>query len=190
MISFYDGQLTDLLGGPAYKNDPKVQALSLALRDGMRMLYDYTKRAYIYALIDQLEEPVLDLLATELRAQYYDTSYSVEIKRGLLKNANRWHQIAGTKAAVEELAISIFGECKVLEWFEYDGKPYHFEIITNAYADPENIQHFNELLQNVKNLRSHLDAVAIHRTIQTGGSHSASVVSTTVLKQPTIRCRL
>lgn len=190
MISFYDGQLTDLLGGPAFKNDPRVQALSLTLRDGTRLLSDYTKRAYVYALIDQLEEPVLDLLATELKAQFYDTSYSIEIKRDLLKNANRWHMIAGTRPAVEELARSIFGECEVYEWFEYDGKPYHFEVITNAYADPQIIEKFNEILQNVKNLRSYLDAVGIHRTIDTKGSHSAAVVSTTVLQTKPIRCRL
>lgn len=188
MISFYDGQITDLLS-PYFKNDPKTQALSLAIRDGYRLLYKYTGRAQVYADIDNAKEDVLDLMATELRAPHYESTFPIETKRQVVKNTNRWHQIAGTKAAVEELAKTIFGECEVYEWFEYDGQPYHFEIITNAPADPENIQKFNELLQNVKNLRSFLDAVAIHKTIDTNGNHSGGVALQTTQGEP-IRCRL
>ena len=123
MISLYDGQITDLLG-PNYRRDEEVQCLSHAIREGMRVLLNYKDRALVYADIDHMKEDALDLLATELRAQYYDTSYTIEVKRDLVKQAVRWFQVAGTKAAVEELAKSIFGECEVNEWFEYSGSRF------------------------------------------------------------------
>lgn len=186
MISYYDGQITDLLG-PNFKQDIEVQALSFAIREGTRMLQKYAQNAVVYSGIDNLPGEVLDLLATELRTQYYDTSYSLAVKRALIKNTNRWHQIAGTKAAVVELAKNIFGECELYEWDEYDGKPYTFRIITNAPASSDDIETFTTLLANVKNQRSHLEAVAIHKTIDTRGGHSAAVVSVTAKPQP-VRC--
>ena len=132
-------------------------------------------------------EEALDLLATEMRTQYYDASYSPEIKRSLIQNTMRWYQIAGTKAAVEELAQTIFGNCTVEEWFEYSGEPYHFRVITNALAEPDNIEQFTTLLRSIKNVRSHLDSVSIHRIIYQNGNHSGGIGMTTV-QAPPIRC--
>ena len=186
MISLYDGQLTDLLG-PNFRQDVEVQALSHALREGMRLLLKYKERALVYASIDTMPEAALDLLATECRTQYYDASFDIETKRELVKNTVRWFQIAGTPAAVEELAKKIFGECHVEEWDEYGGSPYYFRIITNAPASADDVAKFNDLLRKVKNLRSHLESVSILRSIYTQGNHSVSI-RVTVTALPEIRC--
>ncbi len=186
MISLYDGQITDLLG-PNYRQDTEVQCLSHAIREGMRVLLNYKDRALVFADIDHMQEDALDLLATELRAQYYDTSYTIEVKRDLVKQAVRWFQVAGTKAAVEELAKSIFGECEVNEWFEYSGSPFYFRIITNAPASADDVARFNILLEKVKNLRSHIESVSILRSIRTQGNHSISF-RVTIATPPAIHC--
>lgn len=186
MISLYDGQMSDLLG-PNYRSDPEVIALSHAIQAGMQVLLKYKDRALIFASIDSMQEDALDLLATELRTQYYDTSYDISIKRELVKQAVRWFQIAGTKAAVEELARSIFGECEVNEWFEYGGDPYYFRIITNAPASADDVARFNVLLEKVKNLRSHIESVSILRSIRTQGNHSISF-RVTIATPPAIYC--
>lgn len=184
--SFGDGLLTDLLGGP-YRTDPEVQALAYAIRAGTQLLIKYTDNATVMGAIEKAPEEALDLLAAELRTQYYDVAYSPSIKRSLLQNTMRWYQIAGTKAAVEELAQTIFGNCTVEEWFEYGGEPYHFRVITNALAEPDNIEQFTTLLRSIKNVRSHLDSVSIHRIIHQPGNHSGGVAMTSVLAPP-IRC--
>lgn len=185
MISLYDGQLSDLLGA-YYKKDTKIQALSHALREGMRLMMHYSDKAAVYTDISNMPEEVLDLLAAELSVQYYDASYPVETKRKLTKNAMRWHRIAGTKAAVEELASSIFDDCQVQEWFEYDGEPYKFRIIVGAQERAENVERFTTLLKKAKNLRSHLESVSILRSISTGGSHSVGI-RTVVVRLPPIQ---
>ena len=186
MISLYDGQITDLLG-PNCQQDTEVQCLIYVIREGMRVLLDHKDRALIYAGVDSMQEEALDLLAAELRAQYYDTSYSIDVKRAIAKQAIRWHQVAGTKAAVEELAKSIFGSCTVNEWYEYGGDPFYFRIITDAPAGSDDVARFNILLEKAKNLRSHIESVSILRSIRTQGNHSIGFCVTTATP-PAIYC--
>ena len=165
MISYFDGQLTDILPGNL-TGKAEVKALSYALQQGTRLLYAYSQKASIYARIDEQPENVLDLMAAELRTQYYDETLDIETKRELVKNTIVWHMTAGTPEAVEDLVATIFGEGTVEEWFEYGGRPYRFRITTNAAMTPETNMEFISMLQKVKNTRSHLDAITIHRNIE------------------------
>jgi P2-related tail formation protein len=146
MISLYDGQLTDI--NPNLKGTPASEALSLALRDMTRLAYDFTQRVNLLTDIDKIPEKVLDLMALELRTQYYKDDLDIEIKRGLVSNSLVWYMTAGTPAAVEELVSVVFGEGTVEEWFE--------DMVT----------YFSEMIRRVKNTRSHIEAIEIHRGIQ------------------------
>lgn len=73
---------------------------------------------------------------------------------------------AGTPAAVEELVAIVFGEGEVSEWFEYGGEPYWFKIRTNALLTEDMTTYFSEMIRRVKNTRSHIEAIEIHRTIE------------------------
>ncbi len=186
--SLYDALITDTLGGP-YVEDPEVVAFAYALRAGTRLLLDYAEKVTTYSYIDSMGEDFLDLLAAELRTHYYDSGYSIEVKRTLVKETLRWYQIVGTRRAVEELGETLFGFCRVEEWDEYPitGDPYHFRIITQAPASADNVAEFNRLLRYVKSARSYLDSVSIYRVIDTGGSHAAGAVFS-VTNPPPIRC--
>lgn len=164
MIDFYDGQITDILPGNL-ASEPAVKALSLALREGTRLLHKYTQFCYVYCNIDKLSDEVLDLLAVELRTQYYSDDLDIEAKRSLVRNTMIWYMTAGTPAAVEELVAAVFGEGEVTEWFEYGGEPYYFKIKTNATLREDMMTYFSEMIRRVKNTRSHLEAIEIHRTI-------------------------
>lgn len=165
MISFYDGQLTDILKAHNLTDDPAVQALSLALREGTRLLYRYAQGVYIYCGIDTASEKVVDLLAAELRTQYYDQGLPLETKRALVRNTLIWYMTAGTPAAVEELVAVVFGEGEVKEWFEYGAEPYWFKIVTNATLTEDAVTYFAEMVRRVKNTRSHIGAIEVHRTV-------------------------
>lgn len=183
MISYYDGQLTDIMPGNITKS-PEVRALSHALQQGTRLLYRYAKRISIYSNIDSQPEEVVDLLAAELRTQYYETDMDIETKRSLVKHTLIWHMSAGTPEAVEELVMSVFGEGSVEEWFEYGDEPFYFKINTNAALTPETFDFFSSMIRKVKNARSHLRAIDIHRVIQ--GKVSAGIGYCSVNRNPAV----
>lgn len=165
MINYYDGQIADILPRNLMA-DPAAQAFSLAIREVTRLLHKYTQLCYVYCSIDTAPHKVLDLLARELRTQYYSDSLDIETKRSLVRNTLIWYMTAGTPAAVEELVAVVFGEGEVSEWFEYGGEPYWFKIKTNALLTEDMTTYFSEMIRRVKNTRSHIEAIEIHRTIE------------------------
>ncbi|MCD8204522.1 MAG: phage tail protein I [Coprobacillus sp.] len=165
MIDYYDGQITDLLPS-SYTEEASVQALSLALREGTRLLYRYCQNVYLYCSIDTMSDTMLDYLAKELRTQYYSDEFDIELKRSLVRNTMMWYMHAGTPAAVEELVSIVFGEGTVEEWWEFDGEPYWFRIFTDVTLDETNVSYFSEMVKRVKNTRSHLDAIGVHREVE------------------------
>lgn len=162
MINYYDGQLTDIMPYNITRS-PEVQALSHALQQGTRLLHEYSQRLYIYAHLEEQPEVVIDLLASELRTQYYRSEMELETKRRLVRNTLIWYMTAGTPAAVEELVENVFGSGEVSEWFEYGGKPYCFRVSTDVHMEPETITEFSRMISKVKNTRSHLDALEFRR---------------------------
>ena len=78
-----------------FRGDAELQAASYALQKTMGLLMEKVDRCSVYARIDLLPEVVVDLLAEELRAQYYDVSLPVEDKREAVKRALPWHRRAG-----------------------------------------------------------------------------------------------
>ena len=165
MINFYDGEIKDILPSNLME-DPAAQAFSYALREGTRLLNRYTQLCYVYCSIDTAPNDVVDLVAKELRTQYYSDALELDVKRGLVRNTLIWYMTAGTPAAVEELVGIVFGEGEVSEWFEYGGKPYWFKIKTNAILTEDMNTFFSDMIRRVKNTRSHIEAIEIHRTIE------------------------
>lgn len=165
MISYYDGQLADIIPGNISKK-PEVKALSYALQQACRLLYRYSRRLYIYSNLDEQPEDIIDLLASELRTQYYRNTLDIDTKRRLVKNTLIWYMSAGTPQAVEELVEAVFGEGEVKEWFEYGGEPYWFKIITNAMLTEDMDTFFSVMIRRVKNTRSHIEVIEIHRTAE------------------------
>ena len=140
-----------------FRKDVQVQAASYALQKTMRMLMEKVDRASVYARIDLLPEPIVDLLAEELRAQYYDASLPVEDKREAVKKALPWHKKAGTVAVVRELCEFRYGRSVVQEWFYYGGRPFTFrlEILgDDRLLIPDEIESFIRAVKAVKNTRS------------------------------------
>ena len=82
--------------------------------------------------IDNMNDAQLDEMAWEFNIDWWDSSFSLETKRSVIRTCYRVHEKRGTKWAVEELITSAFGMGKVTEWFEYGGQPYWFKIQTSA----------------------------------------------------------
>ena len=116
----------------------------------------------LYARMDELPEPLLDLLAQDFKVDWWDGDYSLEEKRQTLRDSWHVHRTLGTKAAVETALSAIYPNTKVIEWWEYDGLPYHFRLSINVSSDEtSSLKHQRVMarLELYKNLRSQLDEV-------------------------------
>lgn len=146
----------------ALRQDPSFLALAQAIARLLAQRTVENQRLTIYAAIDQLEEPLLDLLAQDFGVSWWDADYSLEEKRQTLKDSWRVHRTLGTKYAVETALSAIYPETRVQEWFEYGGQPYHFKLLIDStfeHIDPMKHQRVLERTEFYKNLRSHLDAI-------------------------------
>ncbi len=168
MINLRDCKTTDILP-LVLKKDAYVQSSGHALRETARMLLNKIDKACVYAVLDIMPDEIVDLLAEEFRAQYYDTSMPVEEKRKAVKKALLWHCRAGTVSAVRELTNFVWRSesAKVQEWFEYGSDPYLFRILlgTNMSIEEDLIDAFLDAVWKVKNTRSHLESITFMRNL-------------------------
>ncbi len=163
MIELYNGELADILPGQMAAQTQQ-QCISYALKKGIQLVIDRANETRTQAVIDSLPEKILDVLAVELRTPYYREDMDTHTKRNIIKRTLLWHLTAGTPRAVSELIATVFGDGEVVEWFDYGDKPYHFKVKTNALLTPEMSDFFTSMLERVKNTRSHLRMIEIHRT--------------------------
>ena len=94
MISFKDADLLSVL--PENLSQPETQALSAAIKGGLRNLQRYARAAPIYAAIKELPDEALNLLAVELRVQYYEPDAKRSIREGMIKQTVAWYLRGGT----------------------------------------------------------------------------------------------
>lgn len=164
MIKLQDGELTSVL--PYYiKSSTDVQAISYAYHMAMKRMLKFSKRTMLYANIDEIPEELLDLMALEVRAQYYDESMNIQVKREIIRNSLSWYIKGGTVEAVEDMVRIVLGGGKVTEWYQYGGKAGTFRISTEAELSPNSIKKLNEIIDRVKNKRSQLTCVSVERDI-------------------------
>lgn len=145
------------------KQDPTTIAMCKALNPIFRELSKESKLAFIYGRIDELDDKTLDELAWQFHVDFYSVDFPINVKRNLIKNSKIIHRLKGTPIGVEHLLSSIFGSSKLVEWFEYDGKPFMFKV----KVDVENninllLDKFEESINSVKNTRSHLEKIEIY----------------------------
>ena len=171
MTDLYAGQITDLLQNESAYNT-EIQALAYAVRLEKQRIMAEADKTRTLAMIEQLPEEILDVLAVELRSPYYTEDMTIDQKRDVIANSLVWYYHAGTPSAVAEMAAVIFGSGQVVEWFDFDPNdgdivPGEFDIETGSpMQDPQEFMaQINRIINRVKNTRSHLRMVRFLRTV-------------------------
>lgn len=161
MIRLKDAQITDSL--PSWlSNETNVKALSYAASRQIKKVLAYSDAAKVYADVMKCTHAVLDMLAFELQIPKYKDSYSLDTKRRMVLNGLVYWLRMGTAGALEDLCSDIFSNAVMTEWFDYDGEPGHFRITTNNRRITDNdVREFHKVINTVKRLSAHLDAVEI-----------------------------
>lgn len=165
MIDLYNGELLDMLPCQMSKEVEQI-CLSHALKRGIQLIMD---RAYVtrtQAFIDGLPERILDVLAVELHTPYYSEDLSIDQKREIIKRTLLWHLTAGTPSAMRELIGIVIGEGDIVEWPDFTDPPFTpgtFDILTDVQLTEKIVEAFIAIIERVKNERSHLRRLLIHR---------------------------
>lgn len=162
MIKLQEAELTSVL--PAYiKENTDVQAISYAFQMGMKKLSQYVANCALYGNLDTLPKFLLDLLAMEMRCQYYEESLTIEVKREMIRNSLAWYFKSGTVSAVEELIQVVFGKGELEEWFQFGGVPGTFRVrLQLGDSDiPVDIHDIWKKIRWYKKLSAHLVGIRI-----------------------------
>lgn len=161
MIDLRDGKITDLINNPMSYN-PETVSIGYAILQEKQRLIALAERTRLMAVVENLDEWVLDYLAVELRAPAYEDRFPIEVKRELIAGTMPFYAKLGTPQAINWATRTIFGGSQLQEWFEYGGEPYHFRMgidITNDIYSVDKDRRIRKCIDFCKNLRSHLDGV-------------------------------
>lgn len=131
-------QLLDILPS-SISPDPQVAAICRALDPELQSVSRDIREALILSRIDELPEPVLDLLAWQLHVDFYEpTELSIAKKRALVKGSIAWHRKKGTPWAVKKILEDLGVEARILEWYDIGTEPYTFAVEASYdYANSE-----------------------------------------------------
>lgn len=159
--------------------DEQVNAAARALDSELQAVTAATVETLHLPRIDVLPEKVLDLLAWQWHVDFYEPiGMDIATKRNLIKNSIAWHRMKGTPAAVEAVVSAAFDKTTVKEWYEYDGSPGYFKIITeDVTTEKDKLDAMRRAVDTVKNTRSWLEKIEfiLHLTDKLSPSGKAAL---------------
>lgn len=159
-------------------------ALAAALGAALQPLAAQIAKLPTWGALDLLPEDELDALARECAVLWYENALPIETKRALLLDADHVYQRLGTRAAVQEVATTVFGPSAVREFWEYGGEPHFFQIdVQNAGSmNAENEARLLRLFSHVKRKTQWLESInaphAAAADLAVGAAHAAHVQAT------------
>ena len=120
--------------------------------------------AAVFQNISELDEDLLDILAKDLKVDWYDFDADVATKRKQI--ASNWsvRKGIGTTGAVKEALQNVWPDTTVEEWYEYDGEPGYFQVLLSG--DTSGTIDFSKavrMLDLFKPVRAHIDGYPVIR---------------------------
>lgn len=139
------------------------ECFGYALDRQMQRFHKLAKQLTVWSDLDNVDPKYYDYLALCIKAPYYRSEYTKEMKLNLIKTAIEAHRYAGTQRAIEGLIDIIFEKAYFRAWYEYGGEPYHFkpQIFDILTEDAATV--FTEVIKKVKAARSIMDEISIGR---------------------------
>ena len=134
---------------------------------------DLDTECLLIYLFDKVEESALVHLAEQFHItgnEGWAFCSTVQEKRDLIKNSLNLHRFRGTKFALTRVLDILGLNGKVMEWFEYNGTPYHFRIavdLANKGFSAETEKALIDLIMANKNVRSKLEELTVNLLITT-----------------------
>lgn len=137
---------------PAFmRSDKTNQVLANGINNIFHTWSNDMDRLPVVNQIDKLKVSELDQLASDRNIFWYDYNASIDVKRAIIKNAKIVFNRLATVWAVESVMNDYLPKTELQEWFDYNGKPGYFRIITNnTEILKTDIQTFLNILKGIK----------------------------------------
>ncbi|EED9388560.1 phage tail protein I [Salmonella enterica subsp. enterica] len=143
--------------------DPDVVAIAESIDKELQRVTAMCNLAMIYARIDELDSQTLDHLAWQYNADTWRDSWTVQLKRSVIKSIIKNKRKKGTRAAVEDAVSSLGSAVALTEWFEHDPpkEAHTFEVVSSindfggAVPTGEMLDDIVHRIDAVKPVRSH-----------------------------------
>jgi phage tail P2-like protein len=149
------------------QKNSEMYALATGIAQQLSTRLSEINMARIYTRIGALPEELLDILAYDLKVDWYDYNYGIKAKRALLQDSFYVHRHLGTRGAVERALSDIYPGTEIQEWFEYGGEPFYFRVILDVTNQRVSITQSQivRAINTYKSLRSHLeDEATVYRS--------------------------
>lgn len=134
--------------------------------------------------VDPVNAPaqILPWMAWAASVDDWDVTWTDPQKRSVIAASFNVHLYKGTIGAVKAALGALGYEVQIQEWFNQipQGEPYTFKIYVNVDQVGVSVEEFNRLrsiIENAKNLRSHLDKTQLTVTSK-GVLYTAAAVLT------------
>lgn len=123
---------------------------------------------------------VLPWLAWAFSVDDWDTNWTDDQKRNVIKQSVYSQRIKGTIGAVTRQLAALGYSIQILEWWqqEPEGEPYTFDVYITASQYPLSARDYSKVLEVIdtnKNLRSHMGEVSL--IVQSGTTVTCGTVS-------------
>lgn len=137
---------------PAFmREDKSNQILANGVNNIFQTWSENIERLPVINQLDKLSMSELDQLASDKNIFWYDYKANISVKRALIKNAKIVFNRLGTVWAVESVMNDYLPKTELQEWFDYDGEPGYFRIVTNnTEILKTDIQTFLNILKGIK----------------------------------------
>ena len=143
---------------------PSERALSLAARFGDDILPEDIKKLW---RPQEAPTAFLPFLAWGLHVDFWRDEMPSRAKRNLIAGSFEWHRLEGTFGAIRRICTAVFGETRVLPWYEYGGEPYGFRVTTEGRMGTiEDWEALRKAIWFAQALRDWLDGIEIHRNLR------------------------
>ena len=124
MINFSEADLLSVL--PEHLEQVQTEALSAAVKEGLQKLQTYSRAASVYASIPELPDEVLNLLAVELRTQYYNPEARRDRREKMVEQTLAWYLRGGTGSVLTEYLGALYQGGRLEEWYHYGWESLFF----------------------------------------------------------------
>lgn len=158
MVKVQNGGIKDIL--PPNLISPETLSISYAMENAQKRMMEFALSLHLYAEIEQVPDHVLDLLALEMRTQYYEQTMPRKMKERLVMQTLAWYMHAGTPSILDEFLGTVLEGGYTEEWYTYGGRPYHFKAYALTGDNELHLGYGTKVKRSIeayKNIRSRLE---------------------------------
>ena len=130
--------------------DPHITSIIQSLDPQLQEISQASLEPLILARIDELPEGVLDLLAWQLHADFYDLAATLSMKREAVKSSLKWHMHKGTQWAIMEALRQIDIKAEFVHWHDSGDEPYTFKLRAIVAGDFYRTQGRDKLIASIR----------------------------------------